>query len=347
MNSLLKRQIRKFLPKDLTSRDDLDPFLKSICRSYTNYEEQTKMIQHAVLLSSDELLEVNKKLQKETDNQQKVINKLNKVVNSLQLFNVSKSVHKLDLDALKLAEFINGQTNKIVEMNRQRDLLLQNLKKQNEDLNNYANMVSHDLKAPLRNIDTLALWLKEDIKKPEQENDRTINLIRNNVESMEKLINGILAYSSLDNEEVELYDINLNNLVNEVLAMIHIPNHIQVKFKNRLPTIKGDKYRFIQLFQNLIDNAIIYNDKEKGLVEISCSEDEDYWNFCVRDNGKGIADAYLDKIFGIFKKLDNNLNSPGIGLSIVKKIVTIYHGRIYAKSKLGIGTEMFFNLKKL
>ena len=163
---------------------------------------------------------------------------------------------------------------------------------------------------------------------------------------MEKLINGILVYSSLDDEEVELYDIDLNILIDEILAMLHVPEHISINIINKLPVIRGDKFRLLRLFQSLIHNAILYNDKAKGEIEISCQDTGRYWKFCIDDNGKGIEEKYLEKIFKIFQKLDNDLTSTGVGLSIVKKIIEIYRGNIYAESELGKGTKIYFSLKK-
>ena len=110
--------------------------------------------------------------------------------------------------------------------------------------------------------------------------------------------------------------------------------------------LKGDKYRLQQLFQNLIGNAISYNDKTNGIVEIGAGSKGDMWEFYVRDNGKGIEPVYFDKIFNTFQKLENNIESTGIGLSIVKKIVTLYGGKIWLTSTLNKGTTFYFTLKK-
>ena len=110
--------------------------------------------------------------------------------------------------------------------------------------------------------------------------------------------------------------------------------------------VKGDKYRLQQLFQNLIDNAIKYNDKANGLIEIGVIDANEFWQFYVKDNGKGIETAYFDKIFKTFQKLENNPNSSGIGLSIVKKIVSLYGGKVWLESEIHKGTTFYFTLKK-
>jgi len=229
----------------------------------------------------------------------------------------------------------------------QKDKLLKELGKSNEELQDYAHMVSHDLKAPLRNIDTLISWFKEDYQdKLDVEGIEKLDVIRGTVEKMEHLIKGILVYSSLNYDKAELYNINLNKLVNEICTFLHIPENISVNIVGKLPIVNGDKYRFLQLFQNLIHNAIAYNDKPNVVVTISHEDVGDYWKFCIEDNGKGIEKKYLKKIFEVFQKIGNDIGSSGIGLSIVKKVVEVYDGKVYAESELGIGTKMFFTLKK-
>jgi signal transduction histidine kinase len=229
--------------------------------------------------------------------------------------------------------------------NRQQ-VLLSNLELRNQELSDYAHMVSHDLKSPLRSIDTLTAWLGEDYKTAFDENgEKTLGLIRNNVEKMDTLINGILEYSTIGKNQIDIYDVNLNNLIDNILEILQVPEHISIT-KTDLPVVRGDKYRLQQLFQNLIGNAIKYNDKVDGLIEVGVTNAIDVWEFYIKDNGKGIEDVYFDKIFKTFEKLENNTESTGIGLSIVKKIVDLYGGKVWLTSVLGEGTTFYFTLKK-
>lgn len=208
-------------------------------------------------------------------------------------------------------------------------------------------MVSHDLKSPLRSIDALVEWLREDYADSlDVEGQETLHLIRNNVAKMEALITGILEYSTIDKNNYKTYRVNLHTLVEDVLNFVDIPKSIDVRVNNLLPSVNGDKYRLQQLFQNLIDNAITYNDKENGLIEIGCVDVGEYYEFYIRDNGKGIEKKFLNKIFKAFFKLGNKESSVGIGLSIVKKIVELYEGKIWVLSKLEQGTTIYFTLKK-
>ena len=349
MNSLLKRQIRKYLSEDLKSSKDLAKFLDAIDRSYTNFDEQYVMQQRAMSISSEELFLANEQLQQEAKAQKEVIDKLKRVIETLKFYELpehEKLEHK-DLDGLKLVEFIDSQTTEIVEINKQREKLLTELAYQNQELSDYAHMVSHDLKSPLRSIDALTTWLKEDFndKLGENGND-SINLIRNNVEKMDTLINGILDYSTISKNQTEFYDVDTNKLVEDIITMMLLPKSISVNKLKTLPIVKGDKYRLQQLFQNLIDNAVKYNNKEEGVIEIGVEDKNNFWEFFIKDNGKGIEPIYFEKIFKTFQKLENNPESSGIGLSIVKKIINLYGGKIWLESEIDKGTTFYFTIKK-
>ncbi len=347
MNSLLKRQIRKFLSDELKDNKDLKAFLEAVDLSYNNFDEQFAMTQRAMKISSEELFDANRKLHQEAKEQKELIDKLKKVINRLKVFDKNSSNSEdIELSELELVAFIEDQANEIIKMNKQREILMKELEYQNQELSDYAHMVSHDLKSPLRSIDTLAAWLVEDNKDRLDEHCSTqLNLIRTNVEKMDALINGILDYSTIGKDREEVYPVDLNVLMQEVLKMIDIPNHFKITISD-LPKVLGDKYRLQQLFQNLLSNAIKYNDKPKGLVEIGYQELDEFWEFYVKDNGKGIDEKYFDKIFKVFEKLENTKGSTGVGLSIVKKIVDVYGGNIWLTSIPDEGTTFFFTLKK-
>ena len=297
MNSLLKRQIRKFLPPDLAERDDLEAFFAAVSKSYDNFDEQSVMIQRAMQLSSEELFEANNKLRKETEAQKKVITQLKQVIDTLKIHELPQNniTNKLEVDGGKLIDYINKQASDIVNANRQREELLKNLEFQNEELSNYAHMVSHDLKSPLRSIDALAMWVHEDfVELLSEDGQANLKLIRTNVQKMEDLINGILEYSTIDKAETEVYDVDINFLVPDLIKSMYVPEHIQINIKDRLPVLKGDKLRFTQLFQNLIGNAIKYNDKQRGIINVGCTAKGKKWEFYVEDNGKGIPEQYFE-----------------------------------------------------
>jgi len=223
--------------------------------------------------------------------------------------------------------------------------LLKNLKLQNQELSDYAHMVSHDLKSPLRSIDTLTYFLKEDYaNKIDTQGQKHMDTIRSNVEQMDGLINGILDYSTIGKTKTEHYDVDLNLLLKDILNIVKMPEHYNIHI-SELPTIHGDKYRLQQLFQNLISNAIKYNDKPEPKVVIKATKTKGHYLFSVTDNGIGIEKAYHERIFETFEKLQNDGRSTGIGLAIVKKIVRNYNGKIWLESEPGKGTTFYFTLK--
>ncbi|QXP69747.1 GHKL domain-containing protein [Polaribacter sp. R2A056_3_33] len=347
MNSLLKRQIRKYLPQELQSNEDLERFLDAVDKSYTTSEEQFLMLQRATKFSSEELFFANEQLREESDSQKKVISKLESVIDKLQFYDLKNNRPKESVDSLKLVDFIDDQTKEIIKINQQKDKLLRNLERQNQELNDYAHMVSHDLKSPLQSIEALTAWVLEDYSGVlDAAGKENLQFIRDNVEKMDTLVKGILEYSTIGRMEKDIYDVNLNDLVNNLKKKEEKLNSATYIIPERLPTIKGDKFRLEQLFLHLLDNAVKFNDKKEPTVEIGFTEDSDFWKFYIEDNGNGIDNKYFDKIFVAFQKLEDDYKSTGIGLSIVKKIVEVYNGEIYLKSEQNVGSTFYFSIKK-
>lgn len=225
--------------------------------------------------------------------------------------------------------------------------LLQFLSRQNEELNEYAHVVSHDLKAPLINIHTLISWFMDDNKEVLDDAALTpLHQVIFNVEKMDFLIKGILDYSTIDRLESEDKSIDFNLIVDEVIQTLLVPSHVTITVQDNLPSIYGNAWRFKQVFQNLIQNAIKYGNPEKGTIQVGYTNHEDHYQFFVKDNGIGIKSDYYDKIFKVFTKLDSTGSSSGIGLSIVKKIITYYKGSIWVDSQEGSGTTFYFTLFK-
>jgi len=225
--------------------------------------------------------------------------------------------------------------------------LLKSLELRNNELQEYAHVVSHDLKSPLRSISALTSWLKEDYADIlDEEGVNNINMIESTVEKMDRLIADILNYSSISSNQTVVEEINVYEVVNHVKSLIFIPKHVEVKVAKNLPIVKSDKTRVQQLFQNLMSNAVNYIDKEKGEVIVDHKEEDGHYIFRVKDNGIGIPKEYHKKIFDIFQSLGNHKDSSGIGLSIVKKIVDMYDGSIWLESKEGEGTTFYIKFKK-
>ena len=233
-------------------------------------------------------------------------------------------------------------------LEKQKNELLVKLEKQNEQLNNYAQIVSHDLKSPLRSIHSLISWIKEDNDKEFNEQTRQyLGMIEGKVEKMDHLIQGILTYSKVDTEDVRDEMVSVDEIINNIIDIIHLPEHINIKVIKKLPTLKADNFRIQQLFQNIIGNAVNYIDKPEGLIEVDFEESKKHYVFSIKDNGPGIALENQEKIFKMFQSFTNHESSTGIGLSIVKRIVENYKGKIWIESELEKGTTFFVKLPKM
>ncbi|MGB5819030.1 MAG: PAS domain S-box protein [Saonia sp.] len=230
----------------------------------------------------------------------------------------------------------------------QKEQLLKELEASNQGLQEYAHIVSHDLKSPLRSISALATWMNEDYKDILDDNGvYNLQMMQEKIEAMDKLIDGILKYSSISGDTLKKTSVDINGIVQHIREIIFIPEHVSIIIMNTLPTIKADTTQIQQLFQNLISNAVVNIEQQEGLVEVSSSETDTHWEFHIKDNGIGIPKEYHKKIFEIFQSIGNGERSTGIGLSIVKKIVDLHRGEIRLDSEEGKGTTFHFTLKKL
>jgi PAS domain S-box-containing protein len=232
-------------------------------------------------------------------------------------------------------------------LENQREKLAQRLAISNKELEDYAHVVSHDLKSPLRSIHSLVSWIKEDNGK--ELSDQALDyftLIENKVEKMDHLIDGILTYAKIDKINVVQEKVNVHEIVENIIKIIHIPVNSLVSIKSQLPTLKGDRFRLQQLFQNIISNALSHNDKAQSTVVIDCIESQKDFVFSIADNGSGIAKEDQERIFNTFQSLTNNDKATGLGLSIVKKIIDFYKGRIWLESQEKKGTTFYFTIPK-
>ena len=245
------------------------------------------------------------------------------------------------------AQGIVRDITEISNLEIQKEKLLLKLENSNEELQEYAHVVSHDLKSPLRSIDALIQWIKEDNKdKLDEVSLQNFNHIEITLEKMEQLISDVLKYSSISSNNTDKTLVNLNVLVNELTSTMYFPDKVGLLIHKKLPEVFGHKTKLQQLFQNLISNAVKFIDKDKGLIQIDFKEEKDHFEFSIKDNGMGIEKKFFDKIFKIFHSLNKNKESTGIGLSIVKKIVDLHEGKIWLESELEKGTTFYFTLKK-
>jgi len=220
------------------------------------------------------------------------------------------------------------------------------LKKANIELQQFAYIVSHDLKAPLKAITSLADWIEEDLGTAASESiKKNMNLLKIRINRMEALITGVLEYSRIGKviENTEHVDVNL--LLTELIDSISPPATFNIAIKENMPVLTTQKTKLQQVFSNLISNAVKFNNNPLGgKVTIDCNTDKIGYCFSVEDNGPGIEQEYHEEIFKIFQTLQSRdkIESTGIGLSIVKKIVEEQGGKVWVESQKGKGVKFLF-----
>jgi signal transduction histidine kinase len=223
------------------------------------------------------------------------------------------------------------------------------LERSNRELREFAYVVSHDLKAPLRAVSQLAGWLSDDYGEALGESGlEMIGMLQGRLDRMHGLIEGILEYSRLGRVREKESLVDFNKVVRDVTDLLAPPSNIEVTVENTLPTTNYERTRAEQLIQNLISNAIKFCDKDKGCIRISSQEFDNNWQISVADNGPGIDPRYHAKIFQIFQTLSprDSFESTGIGLTLVKKIVHMHGGEIWIESEEGSGAVFHFTIPK-
>jgi signal transduction histidine kinase len=233
------------------------------------------------------------------------------------------------------------------QLEQQRAGLIAELLAANRELSEFAYVVSHDLKAPLRGISSLATWLVNDFsEKLGPEGREHLALIASRVKRLAGLIDAILAYSRAGRSHVDRVPVALEPLVRNTIDLLAPPPHVRVQISGRLPEVTIEPVKIQQVFQNLLSNAIDFMDKPEGLVVVACVPEDGTWHFSVSDNGAGIESRHFQRIFQLFQTLAarDELERTGVGLALVKKIVELEGGRVWVESTVGVGSAFHFTL---
>ena len=216
----------------------------------------------------------------------------------------------------------------------------------------FTSIVSHDLQEPIRSIKSFLRLIE--IKLDDQQNEDLKTYIAkaiNAADRMKQLILNLLHYSQLSKVGIVTEEIHVEDLVNEAIQNVRTSvdrNNAQITIETNVDTIEGDRVQLVQLIQNLLSNALKFTDAASPKIKISSFRENGHVKFAVSDNGIGIADADIGKIFEIFRRLHTKKDYPGtgIGLAICKKIVDRHHGRIWPESVPGKGTTFYFTLNE-
>lgn len=265
--------------------------------------------------------------------------------------------HPRSLDNFQLLalEKLAKQVINLLELRKKNFQLMENhnaLLTKYKDLEQFASVVSHDIKSPLNNIMMLAKMLQDTHEdKLDSDGIQMLEYIYKSSEELKKLVDAILMYYKYDNEKVEIKEkIRLNDFLQYLIDILDTKNEFDFILPNKTIKFYSNKVALGQILYNLISNSIKYNDKEKGIITIDFSETEDHNILTISDNGSGIDKANFDKIFNVFETLGKTdryaTKGTGIGLSTVQKMVNKLNGKIELESELGIGTKFKIFLKK-
>jgi len=223
------------------------------------------------------------------------------------------------------------------------------LARSNKDLDEFAYVASHDLKAPLRGVDQLASWIAEDIEDGNfEEVPENLKLMRSRVQRLEFLLNDLLAYSRANKQEGVISKVHCNSLIEETFTLLCPPPEFKLTIIGELPEFSTVSPPFEQVIRNLMSNAIKHHGEKNGHLKIRYEEQESFYKFYFEDDGVGIDENYYADIFKMFKTLKprDETEGSGMGLALLKKIIEYYGGEINLTSTLGTGSIFYFTWPK-
>jgi signal transduction histidine kinase len=224
------------------------------------------------------------------------------------------------------------------------------LRRSNSDLEQFAYVASHDLKAPLKAIDNLAAWIEEDsAEHMSAQSQSDMKTLRERINRLDALLAGLLQYAKTGKSKMPVVQIDTHDLVEGVAELLSPVPAMKINVSKSMPNIPTHRVPLEQIFQNLISNAIRHHDKESGVIEVGGRDFGPFVEFFVTDDGPGISPQYHEKIFQMFQTLKrrDEVESSGIGLAVVQKLVDAYGGYARVESVVGQrGTTFKFSWPK-
>ena len=223
------------------------------------------------------------------------------------------------------------------------------LQRSNRELDQFAYITSHDLKAPLRGIANLSRWIEEDLQEHiTGESRQHLDLLRGRVHRMEALIDAILEYSRVGRVRARPERVDVAEMLRETIDLLSPPEGFRVEVEGAMPTLHTERMRLQQVFMNLVSNAVKHHHRKDGRVRIGVEDAGDMWRFSVSDDGPGISARFHEKVFVIFQTLEarDKVEGTGIGLALVKKIVESQGGSVTLESDEGKGATFRFTWPK-
>lgn len=247
----------------------------------------------------------------------------------------------------KAAQGIARDITNLKLLEEEKDLLLNRLVSRNEALNEYAHVVSHDLKGPLRGINTLMQLIQMQNKDVlNEQSAEYFDMIGKSVRKMDNQISSILTYSQADLMIQEKKEVDLKQMILDIRDQLMPTKHIDLVFATEMPVIMSHRNQVEQVLHNLLSNAIKFSPENNAQIIWSCIEKGDQYEISIQDNGIGIEEKYFEKIFKIFQSLSVRQDSSGVGLAIVKKVVNALGGEVWLTSEYGTGTTFYFTIPK-
>jgi len=263
---------------------------------------------------------------------------------------VDRAYCDADEDRKLMERSLELTSQELGERNRELHETATELARSNADLEQFAYVASHDLRAPLRGIGNLASWLEEDAgDRLSDESKKHLGLLRNRVKRLQGYIDALLTYSRVGRTVTEVTLVDTGQLMGEIFGMVN-PGGISLEVVGLMPILETVKVSLQMVLVNLVGNAIKHHDRSAGRVTISVREvDEEFFEFAVADDGPGIPPEFHERVFQMFQTLRprDEVEGTGMGLALVRKIAETYGGTVTVESGEGRGTTFRFTWPRI